>query len=53
MEDELAAGTAGVEAFGEAAEGDAFLVELGDGVDEVFEAAAEAVEAPHDQGGLG
>ena len=50
MEDEFAAGAAGVEVLGEPLEGDAGVVEVADRVDEVLEAAAEPVEAPHHAG---
>lgn len=48
MEDELSAGCGGVDAFGEAGELDLEFVQAVDQVDEVLDAAAEAVEFPDD-----
>ena len=53
MEDELAAGGGGVDRLLEAAEPDPAVGEAGDGVDQVPEGAAEAVEFPDDQGVAG
>jgi hypothetical protein len=53
MEDELAAGGGGVDGLLEAAQSDAAVGQAGDGVDQVAEGAAEAVEFPDDQGVAG
>jgi hypothetical protein len=53
MEDELAAGGGGVDRLLEAAEPDPTLGEFGDGVDQVAEGAAEAVQFPDDEGVAG
>ena len=53
MEDELAAGGGGVDRLLEAAEPDPTVGEAGDGVDQVAQGAAEAVEFPDDQGVAG
>jgi hypothetical protein len=50
VEDELAAGGGGVDRLLQAAEPDAAVSEAGDGVDQVAQGAAEAVEFPDDQG---
>jgi hypothetical protein len=50
VEDELAAGGGGVDRLLQAAEPDAALGQAGDGVDQVAQGAAEAVELPNDQG---
>jgi hypothetical protein len=50
VEDEFAAGGGGVDRLLEAAEPDAAVGEAGDGVDQVPQGAAEAVEFPDDQG---
>jgi hypothetical protein len=53
VEDELAAGGGGVDRLLQAAEPDATLSQVGDGVDQVPERSAEAVELPDDQGVAG
>jgi hypothetical protein len=53
VEDELAAGSGGIDRLLEAAEPDAARSQAGDGVNEVPEGAAEAVEFPDDQGVAG
>jgi hypothetical protein len=53
MEDELAARRGGVDRLLEAAEPDAALGQAGDGVDQVAQGAAEAVQFPDDQGVAG
>jgi hypothetical protein len=53
VEDELAAGGGGVDRLLEAAEPDAALGQAGDGVDQVAQGAAEAVQFPDDQGVAG
>jgi hypothetical protein len=53
VEDELAPGGGGVDRLLEAAEPDAALSQPGDGVDQVAQGAAEAVEFPDDQGVAG
>ena len=53
MEDELAAGGGGVDRLLQAAESDAAVGQAGDGVDQVAEGAAEAVQFPDDQGVAG
>ena len=53
MEDELATGGGGIDRLLEAAEPDPTLGQAGDGVDQVPEGAAEAVELPDDQGVTG
>ena len=50
VEDELAARGGGVDRLLEAAEPDAAVGQAGDGVDQVPQGAAEAVEFPDDQG---
>jgi hypothetical protein len=50
VEDELAAGGGGVDRLLQTAEPDATVGESGDGVDQMPEGAAEAVEFPDDQG---
>src|SRR5215207_9794274 len=50
MEDELPAAGCGVDLLGEALEADTLAVELSDGLDEVLEGAAEAIQAPDHQG---
>src|SRR3954452_20221582 len=49
VEDELPAAGRGVDLLGEALEADTLAVELRDGLDEVLERAAEAVQAPHNK----
>src|SRR5215213_5618037 len=53
MEDELAARSGGVDRLLEAPEPNPTLGHAGDGVDEMPEGAAEAVQLPHDQGVTG
>ena len=53
VEEESAAGGAGVNVVGQAFELDALFLELGHQVDQVLDAAAEAVEFPNDQGVAG
>jgi hypothetical protein len=53
VEDELAARGGGVDGLLEAAEPYALVGQVGDGVDQVAEGAAEAVEFPDDQGVAG
>jgi len=53
VEDELAAGGGGVDCLLQAAEPDATLSQAGDGVDQVAQGAAQAVELPDDQGVAG
>ena len=53
MEDELAAGGGGVDRLLERPEPDAALGQAGDGVDQMAQGAAEAVEFPDDQGVAG
>ena len=53
MEDELAARGGGVDRLLQAAEPDASVGQAGDGVDQMPQGAAEAVELPHDQGVAG
>jgi hypothetical protein len=53
VEDELAARRGGVDRLLEAAEPDTAVGEAGDGVDQVPEGAAEAVEFPHHEGVTG
>jgi hypothetical protein len=53
VKDELAAGGGGVDRFLEAAEPDAAFGQAGDGVEEMPEGAAEAVQFPDDQGVAG
>jgi hypothetical protein len=53
VEDELAAGGGGVDRLLETAESDPTLGEAGDGVDQLPQGAAEAVEFPDDQGVAG
>jgi hypothetical protein len=50
VEDQLAAGRGGVDRLGDALEPDLPVGEPGDRLDEVLERAAEAIEAPDDQG---
>ena len=50
VEDELAAGGGGVDLLGEALKADPALRQGGDDLDQVLERAAEAVEAPDNQG---
>ena len=50
VEDELAARRGGVDCLLQAAEPDAAVGQAGDGVDQVAQGAAEAVELPDDQG---
>jgi hypothetical protein len=53
VEDELAAGGGGVDRFLEAAEPDAAVGQAGDGVDQVPQRAAEAVQFPDHEGVAG
>jgi hypothetical protein len=53
VKDELAAGSGGVDRLLETAEPDPTLGELSDGVDQVPQGAAKAVELPDDQGVAG
>ena len=55
MEDQPAAGCAGVDLFGEADQGDAALLEVAYDVDEVPQGPSEPVQPPHHQavGGSG
>jgi hypothetical protein len=53
MEHELAAGGGGVDGLLEAAEPDPAVGQAGDGVDQVAEGAAEAVQFPDDEGVAG
>jgi hypothetical protein len=50
MEDELAARRGGVDRFLQAAEPNPMLGKAGDGVDQMPQGAAEAIQFPHDQG---
>src|SRR5215211_7264161 len=53
MKDELATGGGGVDRLLQAPEPDAAVGQAGDGVDQVAERSAEAVEFPDDQGVAG
>jgi hypothetical protein len=53
VEDELAAGGGGVDRLLQAAEPDAAVGEVGDGVDQVAQGAAEAIKLPHHEGVAG
>jgi hypothetical protein len=53
VEDELAAGSGGVDRLLEAAEPDAAVGQAGDGVDQMTQGAAEPIQLPHDQGVAG
>jgi hypothetical protein len=53
VEHELAAGGGGVDCLLEAAEPDAALGQVGDGVDQVAQGAAEAIQLPHHEGVAG
>jgi hypothetical protein len=53
VEDELAARRGGADRLLETAEPDAAVGQAGDGVDQMSEGAAEAIQLPHDQGVAG
>lgn len=50
MEDELAAGGGGIDLLGETFEANSPPLQLGDGLDQVLERAAQPIESPDDQG---
>jgi len=53
VEDELATRSGGVDCLLQAAEPDATIGQAGDGVDQVAQGAAEAIQLPDDQGVTG
>jgi hypothetical protein len=53
VEDQLAAGGGGIDRLLQAAEPDAAVSQLSDGVDQVAQGAAEPVELPDDEGVAG
>ena len=53
MKDQFSSGCGGVDILGDALEADVSVVQVGDGLDEVVEGSAEAVEPPDDQGVAG
>ena len=50
VKDQFSSGCGRVDVLGDALEADVSVVQAGDGLDEVVEGSAEAVEPPNDQG---